>query len=443
MSSVGTARVLALWLLAGACRFDGGGLADDAPHDARPGDSPDSAVEPLLGTGKDGELSVTEPLVINAYAAIVESAGVGATRVSVSTTQGFAAGDLVMLHQAGGLPAELAPSGDASPIELDGLEVGAYQLVRLTDADAGELVLAAPTTASFATGAQAIRIPELTRLIVDEGGALEALPWDGAVGGVIAVVVTGTVTVEGRIDATAAGFRGGGDGTPSGGPSSCVLLDGTAAEGGGALKGEGPVAGGPSSGRGNLGPAGGGGNCHNAGGGGGGNGGRGGAGGGTYAANEPLGGLGGSALVSETAPRLVFGAGGGAGEDNADGNDGRSAGGAGGGIVLVRARAFAGGGEIAASGGAGEDSTKDGGGGGGAGGTIALHAEDGLVLALVAARGGAGGLAGDGGSGGGGGGGRIEIAAGGLSTPLAVTGGAGGTDPNVGAAGQAGVTDVR
>ena len=437
-------QVAALLLLVAACRFDPAGIGDEVAGDANTGDSPDSASEPPLGTGKDGELTVSDTRTINVYTSIFEGAGAGVTRVSVTTTTGFADGDLVMLHQPQGMPPEQAPSGDQTDLALDGTTVGRFQLVRLTAVDPGELVLAEPTAIAFGTGSQVVRVPELTRLIVDDGATLVAQPWDGTTGGVIAALVTGTVTIDGAIDASDAGFRGGRSGAPLAFAMSCAALDGTTAEGGGARKGEGVVNGRYElAGRGNAGPGAGGGNCHNAGGGGGGNGGTGGDGGGTYNLEEPLGGLGGSELVFDATTHLVFGGGGGAGEDNDDGADGQGGGGAGGGIVLLRGQAIGGGGDVISSGAEGVESTADGAGGGGAGGTVSIYAVDGIALEGLIARGGPGGGSSDAGGGGGGAGGRILVDAGGpLSTPLAVQGGAGGGG-NPGLGGEAGVTDIR
>src|SRR5688500_13503799 len=121
-------QVAALVLLVAACRFDPAGIGDDATGDANTGDSPDSATEPPLGTGKDGDLTVSDTQTINVYTSIFEGAGAGVSAISVTTTTGFADGDLVMLHQPYGLVPEAAPSGVQTDLVLDGTTVGAYQL---------------------------------------------------------------------------------------------------------------------------------------------------------------------------------------------------------------------------------------------------------------------------------------------------------------------------
>src|SRR5688500_2500083 len=118
-------QVAALALLVAACRFDPAGLGDDVPGDATTGDSTDSATEPPLGTGKDGELTVSDTQTVNVYTSIFEGAGAGVSTVSVTTTAGFADGDLVMLHQPHGLLPDAAPSGVQTDLALDATTVGA------------------------------------------------------------------------------------------------------------------------------------------------------------------------------------------------------------------------------------------------------------------------------------------------------------------------------
>jgi hypothetical protein len=254
--------------------------------------------------------------------------------------------------------------------------------------------------------------------------------WDGWSGGVIAILATDSVILNGSSDATNMGYRGG-RAARLASPSGCTALDGLV-DAGFAPRGEGFGSGdagfgGLTGGRGNWGNGGGGGDCHNSGGAGGGNGGRGGAGGDSYDNARQVGGMGGAALALPAGfARLRFGGGGGAGEanDQMTGN-----GGPGGGVVFIRAPNVVGTGQIVARGGGGSNGNGDGAGGGGAGGTIYLDLGEPPVCARLGINGGGGGnVSVDAGVGpGGGGGGGI----------LYLKGDAGGCplEPNAGSAG--------
>ncbi|WP_146138506.1 DUF11 domain-containing protein [Chamaesiphon polymorphus] len=270
---------------------------------------------------------------------------------------------------------------------------------------------AAATTTSGQKRFQVIRVPQYASARIL--GTMFASPWDGNVGGILAVDTFGTFDLNGqRLSVNEAGFRGGYGPKNSGRPaitgfmartnaytmdtSGNILLNTdrspqsiTTLNSFGSGKGEG-VAGTPrflatkalnnvdpitkapvweggftdnriegypggDTGRGAPGNAGGGGNYHNAGGGGGGNGGNGGQGGlpwdeGTPRANKDAGGRpGSSSLTNIPTPMKVFMGGGGGGGEANDAPQGVP-GGAGGGIVMLRAGTIVGTGSIFANG---------------------------------------------------------------------------------------------
>ncbi|MCX5733195.1 MAG: C25 family cysteine peptidase [candidate division NC10 bacterium] len=353
----------------------------------------------------------------------------------------------------------------------------------ITGAGTGNgLINAYRTNASGAQGRdtfQVIRVAQYGTLTLSGTAGVAtplALPWDGTTGGVLAVDVSGTLTLSGTISLDGLGFRGGGGRALAGSGTAQTTdyrrVSTVAAHG---AKGEG-IAGTPayiydgtavvatgsegwttgSQARGAPANAGGGGtdgnptaNDQNTGGGGGGNGGAGGTGGNSWSSNLALGGLGGVALPA-AANRIFMGGGGGAGSRN-NSVDPQSSGGLGGGIVLLRAGSLAGTGTITANGTTPPAPDNDGGGGGGAGGTILIVTATGNLSGLtVQAKGGKGSdawrnqppnLADRHGPGGGGGGG-VTILSG---TPASsdVSGGAPGVTTQLldtyGATGQAGV----
>jgi hypothetical protein len=210
---------------------------------------------------------------------------------------------------------------------------------------------------------------------------ITALAWDGNIGGVIAIEVLGTLTLNHSIHANAAGFRGGLKSTNNG--STCLNSVFTTSTSGYGYKGEGiyknSVAN-YNNARGKMANGGGGGLTHNAGGGGGGNVGTGGVGGIGWqcsVANTGYG-YGGQTLFSYYAMNRIFmGGGGGGGQMN---NSVGTNGGNGGGIVFIKANqlvtpsACASPVAITAHGQTSLNSGNDGSGGGGAAGSVIVQA---------------------------------------------------------------------
>ena len=374
-----------------------------------------------VGSGRDGPLTVTAAgTVINRHARVTGPIAPGDNVLLVAGTEGFGAGDLVMVLQVTGLVPEPWP-GLTGPVELSRDAVGQWELVRLAAVGGGALTVSSPLVHSYAAQVtQVIRVPEYTDVRIQRGASLRAVPWNGGTGGVVAFLATGTVHNEGEITATGAGFRGGRYVPDNSDPVVCSSMDVGARPG--AQKGEGVAVtqyGPMKTGRERVSNGGGGGVCPMAGGGGGGNGGTGGPGGGVAdvgASARDMGGQGGAKLVYSLRDHLSFGGGGGSGHgEDWSGPDG----GAGGGAIFIRASRLTGTGFIAADGEAGGSSSMGGAGGGGAGGSISLRLREDAVCSGVSARGGVGGdaseLTSQAGEGGGGGGGRVLFQAGPLS----------------------------
>ncbi|HVZ70842.1 MAG TPA: hypothetical protein VHJ20_00575, partial [Polyangia bacterium] len=348
-------------------------------------------------------LTLTPALLPGASAALTKDVSVGDTTIAVDDVSSFARGELALVIQIGGATID-ATDGPTYGAVLDGGDAGTFELVRLTSVAPGALGVAAGVRhAHHATaGVEVVRVPELADAVVPSNVSLAPPAWDGKHGGVFAISVAGTLQLDGAIDASALGFRGGALENLSRLPGSTVFASADAHDG--AEKGE-SIAGdataydrlGGRYGRGAPANAGGGGDAHNAGGGGGANVGAtldwdglgvpgdgdpwsldpelslpraadpsgGGRGGYTYSQyvhdatmippGDPrwggddrrcVGGLGGHPLPFDLAqPRLFFGGGGGAGDENQQ-HGGR--GGRGGGIVGVFAGRVVGAGVIRA-----------------------------------------------------------------------------------------------
>lgn len=274
-------------------------------------------------------------------------------------------------------------------------------------------------------------------------GTLSAAPWNGQTGGILALEVSGTLTLQADLDVSGQGFRGGiAEITAANNCSWVVNINGYAYgpnDWRGAAKGEGiaDFAASQQTGRGAQANGGGGGNDHNSGGGGGGNVSAGGKGGNNdepslFGCDGFFPGRGGKPATA-AAGRCYFGGGGGAGhENNQLGTDG----GNGGGILYLKAGQLTPNGFGLRANGADVPGTfGEGAGGGGAGGTILLDVPSLSGPLLLEARGGNGGnidnvgLERCSGPGGGGSGGRILFSPG-ISPMINVSGGVAGISSN-------------
>jgi uncharacterized protein (TIGR03382 family) len=376
----------------------------------------------LLGNGHSGALEVQtgETRVINTYAKVASDTSRGATELIVDSSTGFSPGDLVLVHQSTGYTPE--PSvGDIGDVTLDSGLVGHWELARLhTDnVVAGRLKLEAPLLRDYkSAGAQVVRVPEYTSVLLKDAGVLTAEAWNGEKGGILAFLANGDVTIQAGavIDVTGLGFRGGmyvKDTTP--GRRGCSSL--TEATPGGSQRAEGVARsqyGANATGRGNVANGGGGAVCYLAGGAGGGNGNRGGDGGKTHSSADGarlVGGIGGAKVLFNPITQMIFGGGGGAGHGIIDPSP-AAKGGAGGGIIFIRAKSLDGDeGSIQANGSNGANTSGNSGAhGAGAGGTVYLRFSQ-LANCKVQSQGGRGGDTGLTtayiGPGGGGAGGRL------------------------------------
>jgi uncharacterized repeat protein (TIGR01451 family) len=393
--------------------------------------------------GKDGAGGSLSGIV-NTYYPGNASAGAGATSITLSTPTGasttITTGDLLLVIQMQdaqinttnsnvyGDGASGDPGSGSTAINQSGL----YEFVVATSNGGGTVSIrgagtgnglintysnAAATATRGQRRFQVVRVPQYSSATLTSG--LTALAWNGRTGGILAIDVSGALTLgSAAVNVDGLGFRGGGaqqwTGDTGGASTDYVNVSTNTVHG---VKGEG-IAGTPryvydstgtvvntgaegypggSTARGAPGNAGGGGtdgkvsiNEQNSGGGGGGNGGIGGLGGNTWNSNLALGGFGGEDFPA-TASRLIMGGGGGAGSRN-NSSGVMSSGGMGGGIVIMRAGTITGSGTITANGEDGVEADNDGGGGGGAGGSIVVVAASGGLGSLTArAQGGKGG----------------------------------------------------
>lgn len=315
-----------------------------------------------FGDGSDGALTISS----NTTEAPIDSActGTSGTFSLSATNASFAAGQVILIHQTQGTGA------------------GGWQRNKIQGYTAGTITLETALNMAYTTGAQVRVVKQHTDVTVNTGITYTAKAWNGTVGGILAFLANGTVTVTGTISAVGTGFRGGsqivGSFLPGkqgeGYAASTYDTAGTTANssGGGGSQESLGASGGGGGGGGHLflaqGATGGGGGVTN---------------------GDSAGVYGGQDFTSQ----LLFGGGGGSGSPSYTSGTGGS-GGIGGGIIWVGGPTVTVTGGITANGGGGGDATghASGGGGGGGGGSVLLYGQvETIGTQLVTATGGMGG----------------------------------------------------
>lgn len=339
--------------------------------------------------------------IVNTYLK-VDSVLNCAQKIKASNTTGFAIGDRVMLIQMQG--ASINTNNNILYGTVSNLgSCGNYEIFTVSNVTANAIFFTTTINRAYDVSkkVQLVKIATCANGSIAVSG-VTGQPWNGTTGGIIAIEATGILTLNGNIDASGIGFRGGVPNT-TGFPWSniyCGFADyyTNSTSGLGAGKGEGisDFILNQEYGRGCQANGGGGGNSVNAGGGGGANYGFGGIGGDEVAlCAAPLtGGQPGFGLLlnyTNAINKVFMGGGGGAGQQDASLQ--ATAGGNGGGIVFIRANNItASGGTILAN---GQSQTivagLDGGGGGGGGGAVLLDVGTFTSFLNIVANGGSGG----------------------------------------------------
>lgn len=355
-------------------------------------------IGPIFGNGSDGELvissNITEAPIDASCSGTAGSTSLSATNIS------FAQGQKVFIHQT------------------RGTGVGQWEIKTIASYTAGTITLDSGLdytyTDSGASQAQVRVLPQYSSVTIDSAKTYTAKAWNGDVGGILAFLCSGTVTVVGSINATGGtGVTGVSADRPVGGgyrggtfkPATGDAVGGYGYAGEGTVGDQNPQTG--SNGTGGGGALAG--NTNNSG--------ATGAGGshatvGTNGTNgnQATGGSGATLIVgSADLTTMIFGGGGGGGA--IDGGGGPSSGGNGGGIIAIFGKVITITGTVTANGG-GSSTANFENGGGGAGGSILIKGQTvNLGTNLITATGGSGIGQADHDPGGNGGVGRIRVEA--------------------------------
>jgi len=170
--------------------------------------------------GKDGAKTVTATEVVNAYTTLTVNASIGNTSLTVANSSlitnfssVLTAGDLIMIIQVQGATINNSNQFVSSWGEITNYNnCGNYEFLQVESVpNATTINLDCPLNFDYTASGNVVvvRVPRYSSLTINAGGIITADTWNGSIGGIIAIEVNGTTTVNGSIDVSNLGFRGG------------------------------------------------------------------------------------------------------------------------------------------------------------------------------------------------------------------------------------------
>lgn len=180
--------------------------------------------------GKNGNVTInTTNQVINAYTTLTADAPAGSTLITVANSalgsnfsQNLSAGDLIMIIQMQGatLNASVNPWDNTLSIPQDSTwgavlqynNCGNHEFVEVAAVPNGTTIqLNCPLQYSYTAAGkvQVIRVPRYNNFTINNGASVTAPAWNGSTGGIVAIEVLGNCVINGQINVTGLGFRGG------------------------------------------------------------------------------------------------------------------------------------------------------------------------------------------------------------------------------------------
>lgn len=177
--------------------------------------------------GIDGDFTVTSAgTILNRYTTATSIAGNSITVSNIAdlndggsghyANNALAAGDMILLYQAQG--ASFTDSTEAPSYgAFDYNNAGQYEFAVVSSVSGNDITVDSNNNAPYSCGGistyngpvQVVRVPQYVNLTIQSGASVVANSWDGSTGGVVAIVTQVTATIDGSIDVSGQGFRGG------------------------------------------------------------------------------------------------------------------------------------------------------------------------------------------------------------------------------------------
>jgi len=159
---------------------------------------------PILGDGSDGALTITSVnTIVNNYTYLTGNELSGDSTITVNNASVFSAGNEILIIQMQ---------------DYGGGEAGKYEFKKISSINENNLVLKSAISNNYYSGTfdainstvtAVVRVPRYTDVLVNSGSSITSDAWDGYKGGIVVFRANGTVTINGSIDNSAKGFRGG------------------------------------------------------------------------------------------------------------------------------------------------------------------------------------------------------------------------------------------
>ncbi len=145
----------------------------------------------FFGDGTDGALTISGNTT-QAPKDATCTGTTGTTSLSYASASGtFVTGEKILIHQTQGTGA-----GTWQRNTINGV----------SGTTSGTLTLETPLTATYGTGAQVIQLKQYSSVTVNSSVTWTAKAWTGSVGGILAFLCSGTITINGTISASERGF---------------------------------------------------------------------------------------------------------------------------------------------------------------------------------------------------------------------------------------------
>jgi len=147
------------------------------------------------GTGAEGAEDISSDTLDSArsgYANTPFTGSAGANTGSMGSFSGFSDGDLVLI------------------VQIQGSGAGQPELNKIVSHSGTTPTFADNLIANYVSGAQIYRLAQHTTIKVDAAKTLTGVAWDGSKGGITVLFANQSIEIDGIIDVSQKGFRGGG-----------------------------------------------------------------------------------------------------------------------------------------------------------------------------------------------------------------------------------------
>jgi len=158
----------------------------------------------IFGNGVDGSLTISSTdVIVNNYTYLTGNESIGNQSINVNSAAEFNQGDEILIIQMQNYSYGIT---------------GQYEFITIGSINSNTINLISPLNnnyysetfnSSIATSTQVISVPQYTNVIINAGASITSTAWNGYTGGIVVFRANGTVNINGLINASGKGYRGG------------------------------------------------------------------------------------------------------------------------------------------------------------------------------------------------------------------------------------------